>query len=78
VAERALRERLSLDRIDAVSLRDANRHGDRATVVFATGLGPHRVALERVLGTPMRLTCHAADEESPPSWRTLEIEPVGE
>ena len=77
-AERALRERLSLDRIDAVSPQQASRRGERADVVFATELGPHRVALERVLGTPMRLTCHAADEESPPAWRTLEIEPVGE
>lgn len=77
-AERALRERLDVDRIDAVSPQHAERRGDRADVIFATGLGPHRVRLERTLGAPIRLTCHASDEESPPSWRTLSIEPVGE
>jgi hypothetical protein len=73
-AERALRERLGLDRIDAVTLQHAGRRGDRAEVVFATERGSHRVRLERVLGAPMRLTCHASNEEAPPVWRPLEIE----
>ena len=52
----------------------SDRRGDRAEVVFATERGPHRVRLERSLGAPMRLTCHASSEEAPPIWRTLEIE----
>ena len=76
-AERALRERLGLDRIEAVTPRRADRRGDRADVVFATERGPHRVRVERVLGAPMRLTCHASSAEAPPTWRTLEIEPSG-
>ena len=76
-AERALRERLGLDRIDAVAPQRESRHGDGAEVVFATEHGPHLVRLERVLGTPMRLTCHASSEEAPPMWRTLEILPAG-
>lgn len=74
-AERALRERLGLDRIDAVTPRRTDRRGDRAEVVFATERGPHRVRVERVLGAPMRLTCHASSEEAPPAWRPLGIEP---
>ena len=77
-AERALRERLHLERIDAVTPHRADRRGDRAEIVFATDRGSHRVRLERVPGSPMRLTCHASKEESPPTWRSLSIEPTGE
>lgn len=76
-AELALRERLRLDRIDAVTPQRTRRRGDGAEVVFATERGPHFVRLERVLGAPMRLTCHASSEEAPPLWRTLEIRPAG-
>jgi hypothetical protein len=75
-AERALRERLGLDRIDAVRPHRADRQGNGAEIVFATERGTHRVRLERALGAPMRLTCHASNEESPPSWRTTAIEPI--
>ena len=76
-AERAIREHLSLDRIDAVTPERTDRRGDRAEVVFVTERGPHLVRLERVLGAPMRLTCHASSEEAPPMWRTLEIRRAG-
>ncbi len=76
-AERALRLQLGLDKIDAVTPERAGRHGDRAEVVFATESGPHLVRLERLLGAPMRLTCHASSEETPPTWRTLEIRRAG-
>jgi hypothetical protein len=72
-AERTLREHLGLDRIDAVTPARTGRRGDRAEVVFATERGSHLVLLERGLGAPMRLTCHASSEEAPPIWRTLEI-----
>jgi hypothetical protein len=77
-ADRALRTHLGLDRIDAVTPRRAGRRGERAEVTFDTAGGPHHVRLERVLGAPMRLTCHASNEEAPPVWRTLEIERAGD
>ena len=73
-AERALRDRLGLERIDAVIRERSNRRGDRAEVTFATAYGRHGVRLERTLGAPMRLTCHASHEHAPPVWRALEIE----
>ena len=76
-AECAVREHLGLERIDAVTPQRVGRRGDRAEVAFATESGPHLVELERVLGAPMRLTCHASSEEAPPVWRTLEIRRVG-
>jgi hypothetical protein len=73
-AERALRAHLGLDRIDAVTPQRSGRRGDLAEVTFATPSGSHRVRLERTLGAPMRLTCHASTEQAPPVWRVLEIE----
>ncbi len=77
-AERTLRGHLELDRIDAVTPVDFDRRGDLAEVTFATASGSHRVRLERVLGAPMRLTCHASTEEAPPVWRVLDIERAGD
>lgn len=73
-AEYALRGHLGLDRVDAITAKRSDRRGDLAEVVFATVNGPHRVRLERTLGAPMRLTCHASHEDAPPVWRVLEIE----
>jgi len=73
-AERALRDHLSLDRIDAVTPEGSDRRGNRAEVTFATANGRRRVRLERALGAPMRLTCHASHDHAPPVWRVLEIE----
>ena len=73
-AERALRDHLLLDRIDDVGLERVDRRGDLADVAFTTTIGRLRVRLERVQGTPMRLTCHAAREEVPPAWRVLGID----
>ena len=73
-AERALRDHLGLDRIDAVTQESSGRRGEMAEVAFATSSGSHRVRLERTLGAPMRLTCHASAEQAPPVWRVLEIE----
>jgi hypothetical protein len=77
-AERALRGHLGLDGIDAVTPERSGRRGDRADVRFATSSGPHRVRLERVLGAPMRLTCHASTAQAPPVWRLLGIERAGD
>jgi hypothetical protein len=73
-AERALRDHLGLDRIEAVTPEHSDREGDRAEVTFATSSGRHRVRLERTLEAPMRLTCHASNEHAPTVWRALEIE----
>ncbi len=43
-------------------------------VVFATPTGPFLVRLKSVSGAPMRLTCHAAFEETRREWRVLGIE----
>ncbi len=77
-AERALRSHLGLDRIDATTSEGSFRRGDLAEVAFATPGGSHRVRLERTLGAPMRLTCHASTEQAPPVWRVLEIERAGD
>jgi hypothetical protein len=73
-AERALREELGLDAIADVRLVRALRRGHTAEVTFATPRGRIRVTLERSLGAPLRLTCHATDEVQPPVWRTIAIE----
>jgi hypothetical protein len=73
-AEHALRDHLGLDRVDALTQERSDRRSDLAEVIFATVNGPHRVRLERTLGAPMRLTCHASQEDAPPVWRVLGIE----
>jgi hypothetical protein len=75
VAERAVREHLGLDGIDDVEPLDLRRRGNGAEVVCASPAGRYRVRLERVLGAPMRLTCHASAEEARPVWQVLGIEP---
>ena len=74
-AERAVREHLGLDRIDDIEPQDLRRRGNDAEVVFATPEGPLRVRLERVLGAPMRLTCHASAEEARHVWRVIGLGP---
>ena len=73
-AEIALRTELALSRIDGVQVTGRVRDGDHALVTFATARGPYGVRLERVLGAPMRLTCHASTEQSRPAWRVLGID----
>lgn len=73
-AERALRGRLGLDRIDDVAPTHVSRRRDRAEVAFTSANGPHLVQLERVTGPPMRLTCHASTEQARPVWKVLGIE----
>ena len=73
-AERALRDHLSLDRIDAVTPEGSDRRGSAMEVTFATANGRRRVRLARTIGAPMRLTCHASHDHAPPVWRVLEIE----
>ena len=77
-AEHALRDHLGLDRVDAITQERSDRRGDLAEIIFATVNGPHRVRLERTLGAPMRLTCHASHEDAPPVWRVLGIERAGD
>jgi hypothetical protein len=74
-AERAVREHLGLDRIDDVEPQRVRRDGDDAEVVCATPEGPFRIRLERVLGAPMRLTCHSSVEEARHVWRVIGLEP---
>jgi len=76
-AEWAVRDHLGLDRIDDVLHVDGRRRGDRAVVGFVTPLGRVSVRLERVSGAPMRLTCHAPNEEARPAWRVLAIDLEG-
>jgi hypothetical protein len=73
-ADRAVRDQLGLDRIDDVVRVRETRRGDRADVGCDTPLGPVVVHLERVSGTPMRLTCHSSGEEPSAGWRVLAIE----
>jgi hypothetical protein len=73
-AEIALRTELVLPRIDDVQVTGRTRDGDRARVTFATARGPYGVRVERILGAPMRLTCHASTEQSRAAWRVLGID----
>jgi hypothetical protein len=75
-AEVALRQRLSLERVEAVRRPRSRRDGDLAEVVFDTPSGAHLVRLERSFGEPMRLTCRSAREEPPPLWRATDIRPT--
>jgi hypothetical protein len=74
VAERAVRAHLRLDRIADVASVGVRSRGDRAAVSFTTPMGAQRVRLERSLGTPMRLTCHATVERSRTVWAVLGID----
>jgi hypothetical protein len=76
-ADRFVRDHLGLDRLDDVVPVHVHRHGDRVEVGADTRLGPVRVELERMSGTPMRLTCHASSEEARTGWHVLEIERGG-
>jgi hypothetical protein len=76
-AERALRGELALDRIGDVRLLRQVRRGDAADVTLATPRGDVRVELERALGSPLRLTCHATETETPVIWRVVAMERVG-
>ena len=69
-ADRAVRDRFALDRIDDLARIPAGP----GQVGFATPLGRVTVRLERGVGTPMRLTCHAVREEAMPAWRVLAID----
>lgn len=75
-AEIALRARLGLDRIGDVVPIERSRARGRASVTFTTPSGGWTVALERVVGEPMRLTCHSEREEVRWTWRAVEIGPA--
>jgi hypothetical protein len=75
-AEHHLRVRLALDGVDDVSLAEERRYGDVVRTEFSTAIGRHVVTVERLETQPMRLTCHAAREESPLAWRLLAIDPA--
>jgi hypothetical protein len=80
-AERAVREHLGLERIDDIEpVRLRRLESDvgvvsAAEVVCATPAGPYRVRLDRVLGAPMRLTCHASAEGARRVWHVTGLEP---
>jgi hypothetical protein len=73
-ADRAVRDHLGLDRIDDVVRVREIRRVNRAEVGCDTPLGLVVVHLERMSGTPMRLTCHSSGEEASAGWRVLAIE----
>jgi hypothetical protein len=77
VADRTLRDEFGLDGIEALRLLRRSRTGDRAEVTFATPRGEVTVRLERAVGSPMRLTCHATRAEALVSWRPVGIERAG-
>ncbi len=76
-AEHALRIGLGLDGVDdAVPERIDPESGDVFATTFATSAGRYVVRVRRARGTPMRLTCHSALEETPSSWRLAGIDPA--
>ena len=75
-AERALRDELAVDQITDVRLIRQARRRDEADVTFATSRGDVRVRLERALGAPNRLTCHATQTETPVIWRIVAMERI--
>jgi hypothetical protein len=72
-AERAVRDHVGIDRLDGVTPERVDRRADLADVTLGTPNGRFAVRLRREASAAMRLTCHAAREESLPTWRVLEV-----
>lgn len=68
-ADAAVRAASGLDGIDDLVLVERTLAEDRSAVTFATPAGRYRVTLRRTDGSPMRLTCRSAAEETPSVWR---------
>jgi hypothetical protein len=65
----SLRLALKMDGIDDITALRWSVEGDRASAAFATVDGrTFEVELERSLGSPVRLTCHADRAQPPEHW----------
>jgi hypothetical protein len=75
-AEHYIRVELDLDAVDVMTLVEHRTDDGEVKAVFdvAEG-GRYEVRVRRGLGDPMRLTCHAADEQSPIRWELETINP---
>jgi hypothetical protein len=74
-AERFLREREGIDRIDDVDLEDSAPQGDGYAARFRTVAGRFEVRLVREPSVEgVRLTCHGAGDEHPPTYRLVSID----
>lgn len=72
-ADIALRTEVGLDGIDDAMFEHAEADQGYVAVSFGTRVGRFLVRLERVVGPPMRLTCHSEREEAPAAWRLLDL-----
>jgi hypothetical protein len=75
-AEHFLRERLGLDRIEDVEVRNAAPVADGFAARFRTIAGRFEVRIaQETAPDAVRLTCHSRVEEQAPVYRLLSIEP---
>ena len=75
VAEQVLRQRLSLDGVDDVTLVDVDGGQDRAAVTLAGPDGAlHRLELTAERLAPRRISCRADEAEEPLHWRVAGAE----
>ncbi len=72
-ADHAVRVHLALDGVDDVRPDGVERQGASVVVRLATPSGVASVTVERVLGDPIRMTCHAERAERPPAWRVTDL-----
>lgn len=73
-ADAAIRRELGVDGTDDIRLEHATRQHDRAVVTFSTPAGRRVIRLVRTNADPMRLTCHSEREESPATWRAIDVQ----
>jgi hypothetical protein len=74
VAELAVRRDAGLDRLDDVEKTSVRRDAGRSTVGIDTRrAGSFVVVVDRTWQPPMRLTCHALEEGSPPAFEVVSI-----
>jgi hypothetical protein len=75
-AEQHVRAALDLDALEATSLVGHRTDDGAVTAVFdVADEGSYEVMVRRGVGDPMRLTCHAADEQPTVRWELETINP---
>ncbi len=72
-ADHAVRVHLGLDGVDEVRPAAVELLGENVVVRLGTPQGVASVTMERVLGDPIRLTCHAERAEPPSAWRVIDL-----